>query len=364
MFTELEHHYMQHALTLAERGRYSTDPNPRVGCVLVKNGVIVGTGYHERAGEPHAEIFALRQAGAQAAGATAYVTLEPCAHHGRTPPCCIALAQAGVARVVCAMIDPDPRVAGQGLAYLESQGIPTAHGLDFSAAQALNPGFIARLTRGRPFLRSKVAISLDGRTALANGTSQWITGEQARADAQRLRAQSSAILTGIGTVLQDDPRLTVRWETFAADTAHCLSTRQPLRVILDSQGRLPPHAKLLTQPGRTLHVTTQSQSRADVEPCLLDTHHPQGLTHLCQELARRGCNEVLVEAGPTLNGALWQAGLIDELIVYLAPTLLGPHARPMFHLPELASLPTPHTFTVRNIHQLGEDVCLTLVPVT
>ena len=251
IFTDTDARHMARALELARRGLYTTDPNPRVGCVIAKDGKIVGEGFHARAGEPHAEINALRAAGAAARGATVYLTLEPCCHHGKTPPCTEALIAAGVARVVAAMQDPNPRVAGQGFAELKQAGIGNASGLMQSEAEVLNPGFISRMQRGRPFVRVKLAASLDGRTALANGESKWITGEPARADVQHWRARSSAILTGIGTVLADDPSLNVR----AFDVG-----RQPLRVVLDSQLQMSPKAKMLALPGATLVVTASNDA--------------------------------------------------------------------------------------------------------
>ena len=250
-FTDTDARHMARALELARRGLYTTDPNPRVGCVVVKDGKIVGEGFHARAGEPHAEINAVRAAGAAACGATVYLTLEPCCHHGKTPPCTQALIAAGMARVVAAMQDPNPRVAGQGFAELKQAGIGAAYGLMQSEAEVLNPGFISRMQRGRPFVRVKLAASLDGRTAMANGGSRWITGEPARADVQHWRARSSAVLTGIGTVLADDPSLNVR----AFDVG-----RQPLRVVLDSQLRMSPKAKMLALPGATLVVTASNDA--------------------------------------------------------------------------------------------------------
>ncbi|MFO1425294.1 MAG: bifunctional diaminohydroxyphosphoribosylaminopyrimidine deaminase/5-amino-6-(5-phosphoribosylamino)uracil reductase RibD, partial [Candidatus Competibacteraceae bacterium] len=314
------------ALALARRGLYGTDPNPRVGCVLVREGTIVGEGWHERAGEPHAEANALEMAGERARGATAYVTLEPCCHYGRTPPCTDALLRAGITRMVAAMLDPNPRVAGRGLAQLRAAGIRVECGLLEAEAQALNPGFIQRMTQGRPFVRVKLAMSLDGRTALASGQSQWLTGEAARQDVQRLRARSSAILTGIGTVLADDPSLNVRLPE---------APRQPSRVILDTELRTPPTARTLRLPGSVLLFTavadpaTQAPLRVAVAEIIVVPRAEQGLDlrAVMAELARRECNEIHVESGPTLAGALLQAGLMDELVVYIAPLLLGDKAR-------------------------------------
>ena len=348
--------WMARALQLAQRGLLTATPNPRVGCVLVKNGKNIGEGWHVRAGEPHAEVHALRAAGAAAQGATAYVTLEPCSHHGRTPPCAEALIEAGVARVVCAMQDPNPRVAGQGFAMLRAAGIAVECGLMEAAARDLNIGFVSRMTRGLPFVRSKIAASLDGRTALANGVSQWITGAAARVDVQHWRARSCALVTGIGTVLADDPQLNVRIAT----------ERQPLRVVLDSALRMPPTARML-QGGRVL-VCTASQDagkraaleRQGAEVLLLpDAAGQVDLPAVLRELARRGINEVLVEAGKTLNGALLRAGLLDELVLYLAPQLLGDAARGIADLGELLRLEQKVELAWRDVRRVGGDLRIT-----
>ncbi|MBI5612056.1 MAG: bifunctional diaminohydroxyphosphoribosylaminopyrimidine deaminase/5-amino-6-(5-phosphoribosylamino)uracil reductase RibD [Gammaproteobacteria bacterium] len=346
---------MARALRLAGKGLHTTDPNPRVGCVVVKNGEIVGEGWHERAGEPHAEVLALRVAGARARGATVYVTLEPCCHHGRTPPCSRALIEAGVARVVTAMQDPNPRVAGQGAQHLSDAGIAIEIGLMEAAARALNPGFVQRMQTGRPYVRVKLAASLDGRTALASGESKWITGAAARHDVQRWRARSSAILTGIGTILADDPSLTVR--------DFDVSGRQPLRVVADSRLRLPATAKLLTAPGATLVATASAD--ADCAAALIaagaelvrlcGTDGRVDLAALLAHLARREVNELLVEAGASLSGALLDAGLMDELIVYLAPHVLGAGARAMFDTPVLAAMAERTSLTITDVRAFGPD---------
>jgi diaminohydroxyphosphoribosylaminopyrimidine deaminase/5-amino-6-(5-phosphoribosylamino)uracil reductase len=363
MFTSDDYRYMAHALQLAERGLYSTDPNPRVGCVLVRAGEIVGEGWHERAGEPHAEIFALIAAGDRARGATAYVTLEPCCHHGRTPPCSEALIAAGVARVVIALKDPNPRVAGGGMAQLQAAGIETACGLLAAEAEALNPGFVSRMRRGRPYVRCKLAMSLDGRTAMASGESKWITGAPARADVQRLRARSSAILTGIGTVLADDPSLNVRLDTVE-------NTRQPLRVVVDHQLRMPPGARMLSLPGATLicaisetAAPREALRAAGAEVVLLKAHDGRmRLTEVLAVLAMREINEVLVEAGATLSGALLAAGLVDELVIYMAPHLLGDGGRGLFHLPGLEQMAQKHAVDIRDIRKIGNDWRISAVP--
>jgi len=353
---------MARALTLARRGLYSADPNPRVGCVLLQNGDIVGEGWHERAGEAHAEVIALEAAGWRARGATVYVTLEPCCHYGRTPPCTKALLQAGVARVVAAMRDPNPQVAGQGLAILREAGVTVDCGLLEAEARALNPGFIQRMTTGRPWLRVKLAMSLDGRTALASGESQWLTGAAARQDVQRLRARSSAILTGIGTVLADDPALNVRLPE---------TIRQPLRVILDSRLRTPPTAQTLQLPGSALIVSAvadpdrQAPLRAAGADIAVVPNAGSGLdlTAIMAELARRECNEVQVECGPTLAGALLQAGLMDELVIYMAPLLLGDQARGLFQLPELTRMEERRELELVETRAVGKDWRLRFRPV-
>ncbi len=348
--------HMTRALELAARGLFTTQPNPRVGCVLVRDGEVVGEGWHERAGEPHAEVHALRAAGARARGATAYVTLEPCSHHGRTPPCADALVRAGVARVVAACADPNPKVAGGGLARLRGAGIRVETGLLGAAARELNIGFFSRLERGRPWLRVKLAMSLDGRTALANGESKWITGPAARADVQRWRARSSAILTGVGTVLADDPRLTVRLDEPVAP---------PLRVVLDARLRTPAGSHVLdgSAPTVLLHAAGAARdarlAAVECEPVAarggeLDLAAALGL------LAARDCNEVQVEAGPTLCGALLTAGLVDELLVYVAPVLLGDAALPLLKLPALSSMRERWNLVLADHCRLGDDVRLRL----
>ena len=346
------------ALQLAERGLYTTTPNPRVGCVLVRDGKIVGTGWHQRAGEPHAEVLALRMAGTQTKGATAYVTLEPCSHHGRTPPCADALVQAGIQRVVAAMQDPNPLVSGQGLARLASAGVMVECGLLETEAHRLNPGFIKRMRYNLPWLRIKTAASLDGRTALNNGVSQWITGTAARQDVHAWRARSCAMLTGIGTVLADNPRLTVR----DIDTP-----RQPWRIVLDSQLRTPPQANILDTPGTLIVCATYIADRAaalksrGAEILLLPNDKQQiDLSRLLTLLAQRSINEVMVEAGATLNGAFLTQQLVDEWIAYIAPTILGNHARSLFTLPELTSLAQAQHGTITDIRQIGTDCRLIL----
>lgn len=345
---------MARALQLAKRGLYTADPNPRVGCVIVRDNQVVGEGWHRRAGEPHAEVHALAAAGQQAHGATAYISLEPCCHHGRTPPCSEALIKAGIARVVAAMPDPNPRVASQGIAELERAGVRVDIGLLQAESERLNPGFVSRMTRGRPYLRMKLAASLDGRTALANGESKWITGEDARADVQRLRARSSAILTGIGTVLADDPSLTVRDLDIG---------RQPLRVVVDSRLSMRSDARMLSLSGKTLVVTASADARqaaalghAGAEVIALRAGDDRvDLPELMRKLAEREVNELLVEAGATLCGSLLQAGLVDELVIYLAPNLLGNTARGLFNLPALESMQSRITLDIQDVRAVGHD---------
>ncbi len=347
--------YMARALQLARRGLFTTQPNPRVGCVLVKDHGIVGEGWHERAGDAHAEVNALRAAGETARGATAYVSLEPCCHHGRTPPCTDALIQAGVRRVVAAMEDPNPNVAGQGAQRLRDAGLEVEVGLLAAEAATLNPGFIARMQRGRPYVRAKLAASLDGRTAMASGESRWITGEAARADVQRWRARSSAMLTGSGTVRIDDPSLTVRGLAVA---------RQPLRVVVEScREPMPVDARLLQEAGETVVVAAGMDPdrahllrAAGAEVVVLAGEEGRvDLSALLRELAGRGVNELMVEAGPRLNGALVGAGLVDEILLYLAPHLMGNAARGLFHLPGLHRLAERIELEIVDVRAVGRD---------
>ena len=353
-FSATDHEFMSRALQLAARGLYTTTPNPRVGCVIVLDGEIVGEGWHERAGGPHAEVLALRAAGDRARGATAYVSLEPCSHQGRTPPCTAALVAAGVVRVVAAMEDPNPLV--EGMATLRATGIEVAVGLLEEDARELNIGFVSRMTRGRPWLRLKIAASIDGKTALNNGLSQWITAPQARHDGHCWRARACAILTGIGTVRDDDPRLTVR----GVDTP-----RQPLRVVVDSRLELPLTARLLqgTEAGEQVLVAAAVEDgkriaaleRRGAEVMLLPNARGKvDLPRLLKELALRGINEVHAEAGFKLNGSLIQEGCVDELLVYLAPCLIG-EGQGMFSLPALSSLAERRNLVLRELRAVGED---------
>jgi diaminohydroxyphosphoribosylaminopyrimidine deaminase/5-amino-6-(5-phosphoribosylamino)uracil reductase len=354
MFSAADGEFMRQALALAERGLYTTTPNPRVGCLVVKDGAVVGAGWHEKAGLPHAEVLALKQAGERARGATLYVNLEPCSHHGRTPPCVDAVTAAGVKRVVAAMQDPNLKVAGSGFAKLRAAGVEVESGLMEDEARELNIGFVARMTRGRPWVRMKIAASLDGRTALANGKSQWITGEAARADGHRWRARACAILTGHGTVRDDDPQLNVR----GVDTP-----RQPLKIVVDSRFETPLSARVLKE-GKTLvagavdetkRIAALKASGADTVVIPNDRGKVE-LFKLMEELARRELNEIHVEGGHKLNGSLLQAGVVDELLVYLAPSVIGDSGRGMFDLPELTELSQAKALEICEVEHVGEDL--------
>jgi diaminohydroxyphosphoribosylaminopyrimidine deaminase / 5-amino-6-(5-phosphoribosylamino)uracil reductase len=360
--SELDRRMMARALELAALGRYTNHPNPRVGCVIVQDGRIVGEGWHRKWGEAHAEVRALDAAGTAARGATAYVTLEPHSYQGRTPPCTEALIRAGVARVVCGALDPNPKVHGEGVRQLEAAGVAVTTGLLEEEVRSLNFGFEKRMRTGRPRIIVKLAASLDGRVALANGASRWITGEAARADVQRLRAESSAVLTGVETVLADDPQLNVR------DPEIELLGRQPLRVVLDSKLRTPARARILSQPGETLIFTGAAPPthggalQAEIVQVPLDGAGRVALETVLNELGRRQCNDVLVEAGPTLSTAFIEAGWVDELIVYLAPLLLGPDARAMTTLGAIARLAAARRFALVSHDRIGDDLRLKLRP--
>ena len=358
MFDETDTRMMQNALALARLGRFSTSPNPRVGCVIAHGGQIVGQGFHIKAGGPHAEVHALRQAGEMARGATAYVTLEPCSHYGRTPPCAEALIRSGVSRVVAAMTDPNPQVAGKGLAMLEAAGIRTESGLLERDARELNRGFLSRIERGRPFVRIKCAASLDGKTALSDGLSKWITGEAARADVQVLRAESCAVVTGIGTVLADNPQLSVR----AFPTL-----RQPARVIADSSLQTPPDCRIIQDGGGPVLIATLSQDAGRLDAFsrfghveIIRPSEKDGridLADLLRILAAKGYGEVMVEAGAALSSAFIAGGLADELVLYQAPKILGNPGRGIFALPENpAALAASPCWESRRAEILGNDL--------
>lgn len=365
-----DEHWMQHALNLAWKGQYSTTPNPRVGCVFVRDGVAIAEGFHAKAGEGHAEVQAIADAktrGISLAGSTAYITLEPCAHHGRTGPCAEALVASGVHRVVAAVLDPNPLVAGKGMAILRAAGIDTNHGVLIEEARWINRGFFSRMERKRPWVRLKVASSADGVSALNNGVSQWITGEEARLDGHHLRAQACAVLSGIGTVKADNPQLNVR----GIDTE-----RQPLKVVVDSKLEISPDARLL-QTGRVLLAHTEPQTPSwlithpnaaniealNVAPVAAGLHAGKvktDLLRLLQELAQRGVNELHLEAGFGLNGSFLQAGLVDEIVQYIAPRFLGP-GQGLFRLPELDALPAYVEWTIHSFEQKGQDLRVTWV---
>ncbi|TVP89039.1 MAG: bifunctional diaminohydroxyphosphoribosylaminopyrimidine deaminase/5-amino-6-(5-phosphoribosylamino)uracil reductase RibD [Pseudomonadaceae bacterium] len=355
--------WMLRALQLARQGLYSTEPNPRVGCVLVRDGQVVGEGWHVRAGEGHAEVNALAQAGDLSRCATAYVTLEPCSHFGKTPPCADALIRAGVSRVVVGMQDPNPQVAGQGLARLQAAGIAVTSGVQEAEARALNPGFIKRMQTGLPWVRLKLAMSLDGRTAMASGESQWITGPAARADVQRWRARSGAVISGADSVLLDDSALTVRSAQLGLPAAEAAlaAERQPLRVLIDGRLRVPLSQRLFQLNGPTLVASLSDQRQAEYQAAgtellaLPNADASQVDLHaLLQQLVQRGCNEVLVESGARLAGAFWQAGLVDELLVYMAPRLLGSSARPLLELP-FAQMSEAQDVHIEELRAVGND---------
>lgn len=361
-WTERDYAYMAEALRLAERGLYSTDPNPRVGCVLVAAEEIVGKGWHVRAGEAHAEVNALAQAGSLSRGATAYVTLEPCSHQGRTGPCAQALIQAGVVEVVVAMQDPNPLVSGNGVERLTDAGILVRTGLLSAQAKALNPGFVKRMSTGRPYVRIKMAMSLDGRTAMESGESQWITGPEARADVQRLRARSSVVLTGSGTVLSDNPEMTVRDQSLQTEDG---VLRQPMRAVVDWSGKLSGEEKFFSNTAKVLRFCSTDDAKmpswveslelrsAECEQPLLD--------EVLAVLAEQECNEVLVEAGAVLTGAFIAQRCWDECVVYIAPKLMGSRARPLFEL-GLDSMNEAHGLKLTDMRMVGNDIRLTYVP--
>lgn len=362
--------YMARALELARHGRFTTAPNPNVGCVIVRDGEIVGEGYHQRAGEPHAEVHALRMAGDKARGATAYVTLEPCSHHGRTPPCADALIAAGVSRVVAAMQDPNPAVAGRGLYRLQQAGIAVDHGVLQTEAEALNKGFFKRMRTGFPYIQLKLAASADGRTAMASGESQWITGPAARRDVQVFRAQAGAILTGSGTVLADNPSLNVRHADLPADIQAAYPSaalRQPLRVVVDSRNQVRPEHRLAHVDGEVClaRLSADTQDWPETVRQLTVPANREGkvdLVTLMMQLGRMQINQVWVEGGAQLAGALFAAGLVDELVLYLAPKLLGDSARGLIALPGLESLAQAPQFRFADVQQVGEDLRLIMLP--
>ena len=358
--------FMQLALDLAKHGEFTTTPNPSVGCVLVKDGKVVGKGFHAKAGEPHAEVMALREAGEKARGATAYVTLEPCSHFGRTPPCAKGLVEAGVSKVIAAMCDPNPQVAGKGLQILSDAGIESAVGLLEENAEQLNKGFLKRMRTGKPFVQLKLAMSIDGKTAMASGESKWITGAQARADVQQYRAKASAILSTSQTVLADDPSLNVRWEELPPDVKAGYpqeKLRQPVRVILDSSHKVRSDFKVFLTESPVWLVGEEDYSLTDFPPFTdyLKLDRNQGETRLqalMAELGKRQINTLWVEAGATLAGALIAENLVDELIIYMAPKLLGDQARDLCHLPNLMQLADAPLWQLQSCESIGDDLKL------
>ena len=358
------HHYefMARAIELARKGIYTTHPNPRVGCVIVKNKQIIGEGYHHRTGEPHAEVLALRNAGDDTQGATAYVTLEPCSHTGRTPPCADSLLTAGISKVVVAMQDPNPLVSGNGIKKLRDAGVEVLLGVQEDQAKELNKGFIKRMQQGIPWVRVKMAMSLDGRTAMASGESQWITSPDARADVQKYRASADAILTGQGTLLADDPSLNVRLS--ADDLGIEGAVRQPVRVVLDEDLKISSKAKMLSLKGETWIYTLSNhkdkkQALTTENTIIINSTANKDnylqLEAVLKDLAKREMNEIHVEAGQTLTGALLQAGLVDELVIYMAPTLMGSAARGLFHLPALQAMKDRIHLDIKDIRAIGRD---------
>lgn len=365
--------YLARALQLAKKGRFTAMPNPNVGCVIVYNHQIVGEGYHIRAGEAHAEVHALRVAGDFSRGATAYVTLEPCSHYGKTPPCTTALINAGIKRVVIAMLDPNPYVAGRGLHILQKSGIEVQHSVMLSEAESINRGFLKRVRIGLPWIKLKLASSLDGRTAMSSGESKWITSIQSRQDVQLFRAESDAILSTASTVLIDDPRLNVRWSCLPEEIKHIYTNtqiRQPLRIIIDSNNRVLPTHQLIQYEGKILLVRLKKDSRnwpSFVEQLLLPAVNYQGhyyvdLMELMQNLAFREINNIWVEAGATFSGVLVGVGLVDELVLYQAMKFLGSNARPLCWLPNIKSLKDIKSFKLLDIKNIGPDIRLILIP--
>lgn len=359
--------YMQQAINLAKRGRFTTSPNPNVGCVLVKNGSVIGAGYHHQAGSGHAEVNALQQAGDDASGATAYVTLEPCSHFGRTPPCADGLIKAGVKRVVIAMTDPNPQVSGRGMARLERAGIDVSAGLLEAQARALNPGFIKRMITNMPLVTVKLGISLDGRTALADGRSQWITGSDARSDVQQFRAQSCAILTGSGTVVTDDPSLNLRWAELGAvqDVIEPSQLRQPVRVVVDSENKVLPSHKMIAIESPIIlvrRVKDTNQWPQHVEQLIMEGCGQFDLAAMLETLASRGINSVWVEAGARLCGALLSQKLVDKIVIYQAPKLMGDLGKGLFHLPDINTMTQLVDLTIDDLRMVGRDIRIIAIP--
>ncbi len=349
--------FMRQALQLAEKGLYTTSPNPRVGCILVKNNQIIGQGFHQKTGEPHAEVYALQQAGKKAKGADVYVTLEPCSHYGRTPPCANALVNAGVKRVFIASLDPNPLVSGNGVKLLEAAGIYVYSGILAKQAVLLNKGFFKRMRQNMPWLTLKMAMSLDGRTAMASGESKWVTGTEARQQVQKMRARSSAVLTSIKTVLADNPAMNVRIKN---DLNPALKIKQPVRVILDRKGELSGKEQILHLEGQVLvytqnaHLTDRLQSLQSVEVIVQTEAAHLSLKNIARDLAKRGMNEIHIECGPQLAGVWIQSGLLDELVIFMAPKLMGSNALPLFHL-QIDKMSDSIDVNIQSIRPVGQD---------
>lgn len=364
--SHLNEHYMQRAITLAKKGEYTTSPNPAVGCVLVKAGEVVGEGWHQKAGEGHAEVNALKQAGIKAKGATAYVTLEPCSHFGRTPPCAKGLITAGVKHVVIGMQDPNPLVSGRGITMLENAGITTEVAVLENAAKSLNPGFIKLMSTGKPFVRCKMAASLDGKTAMANGESKWITGSDARQDVQRYRAKSCAIISGADTVIIDNAKLNVRCNElgFIANDLKETDVRQPVRVIIDSQNRLTPTLELFNQQSSIILVRTTLENDHQWPHFVKQIQVKErlgkaDLTDLISKLAELGLNTLWLESGARLAGAFLAQKLVDELVLYQAPKIMGENTRGLFDIEQLSSLQDAISLDIKDIRMIGADIKVT-----
>lgn len=359
---------MQRAISLAKRGHFTTSPNPRVGCVLVRNGEIIGEGFHKKSGQGHAEVHALKQAGVEAENATAYVTLEPCSHYGLTPPCAEALIKAKVSHVIAAMVDPDPRVSGRGLAMLEAAGITTQFGLLEQEARALNPGFIHVMTTKTPYVRCKLAASLDGRTAMASGESQWITGSEARTDVQRLRAQSCGVICGADSVIFDNARMNVRWESLGEIKNNYKEedVRQPVRIVIDGRNRLTPALAIFQQPSKILiirHTIENNQiwphfvEQVQIKKTANGEH--VDLNALLEYLAKQGLNDVLIESGAQLTGAFIEQGLVNELVLYQAPKLIGSDGKGLVNMPSITQLSDAKSLDITDVRMVGKDIRLT-----
>jgi len=370
-FSPADYRFMQRAIILAKKGHYTTSPNPRVGCVLVKRGRIIGEGFHQKAGEGHAEVHALKMAGENAQGATAYVTLEPCSHYGRTPPCADGLIDAGVKHVIVAMVDPNPKVAGNGLKKLEQAGITTQHGLLVESAEKLNPGFIKQMTTGLPYVRCKLAASLDGKTAMKNGESKWITSPEARQDVQRLRAQSCAIISGADSILMDEAKMTVRWSELGGLKNYYKKEliRQPIRVVIDSKNRLSPDLALFKAPSPIILISNAIENIHQwphfVEQVAIpfaitaDDNQQIDLTALLKYLAKQGLNDVLIESGSRLAGAFIEQNLVDELILYQAPKLMGAEGKGLANMPSLTHLNQAKELQISDVRMIGKDIRIT-----